>query len=1135
MTEPDLLQLDAAHRARALELASFIVEAPAGAGKTELLTQRYLKLLALVREPEEIVAITFTNKAAAEMRGRVLQSLQDARDAVPVTQPHKQVTRGLAAAALARSDASDWNLLEQPGRLRINTIDALCGMLARQMPLMSRLGAQPAVVENADAHYREAARRVIAMLEDEAGAGAVTESLRHFDNNVAQLAALLADMLKRRDQWLHHAGHTSEQQDVKTALRHLIEHDMRRAAEIFDARLQRQLMPVARYAAGNLGGDHALRDWETPLQITTEALPMWRALCDLLLTKEGELRKTVNVNNGFPPNEESKTRKSMLLEIIAEISDPQALARLRALPDLCDHDEEWRIVGNLARLLQLGAAHLTAVFQEAGEVDFVEISNRALQALEENESGPSELAMRLDYRIQHLLVDEFQDTSPAQVALLERLTQGWEPDDGRTLFCVGDPMQSIYRFRKADVGLFLHAAAAGIGHLALERLNLTRNNRSCPAVVDWVNTCFARVFPPHDSVTRGAISYRRFAATRAPMPGEGVLVHALVADNGTDADALAQLEAAHVADLIEQERRENPCCEIAVLVRARAHLEALVAEIRRNRPQLKFQAVEIEGLSGRQAVQDAVALTRAMLHRADRVHWLAVLRAPWCGLTLADLHALAADDHTSTIWRLMQDEERVARLSADGQRRLEHVRATLAESFAHQGRQSLRRWVESAWLRLAGAECLWDAGDARDVQAWFDLVEKQDGAGTLAPDQLEAALAELYAAPDAEADGHLQFMTLHKSKGLEFDTVILPGLNRLLKSDDSRLVLWEEVQIDGEPPQLVAAPLVPRHLRDDTKTPYDYLRGLENERSANESARVLYVGVTRAIRRLHLVGALCVGNKGEIKPANASMLALLWDATNEAFHRAAENPLTPETQTDGGDFTPQLIRLPRPELPRIFSEASPLSHAREKTEEVLPLPRAGEACPEPCRRGWGEGDDESSRKNTRNQQDSLPADCGTLAHLYMEMIANEGAESWSAERLQSLQPAMRVWLRQQGHAAAEADQGSAEVLRNLLMTLASEQGRWVLRARPDAQAEYALARAEAHGISTHVMDRTFVEDGERWIIDYKSARLDDSADFAQAAEQHRDQLERYAGLFAAEGLPIRKAVFFLAHGRLAEL
>lgn len=1113
MNEPDLLQLDAANRERALEMASFIVEAPAGAGKTELLTQRYLKLLSVVREPEEIVAITFTNKAAAEMRVRVLQSLQDAQEGVPVTLPHKRRTRGLAEAALERSRELGWSLTEQPGRLRINTIDSLCSMLARQMPLMSRFGAQPGVSEDADMHYREAARRTLAMLEDEEGKGPVTEALRYFDNDTGRLSVLLAEMLSRRDQWLHHAGRSSAQEEAEAALRHLVEHDIRRGAVIVPERLQQMLMPVARYAASHLPCDHPvslLLDWDTPIRTVPEALPMWRALCDLLLTTGGECRKErgITIKNGFPPNEEGKRYKQLLLDALAQIPDPQPLARLRLLPDMRNHDEEWQVVGHLARLLQLGAAHLTGVFQEAGEVDFVEISMRALQALED-ETGPTELAMRLDYRIQHLLVDEFQDTSPAQIALLERLTQGWEPDDGRTLFCVGDPMQSIYRFRKADVGLFLHAAEKGIGHLTLERLHLMRNNRSCPAVIDWVNACFARVFPPHDSVTRGAISYRRFAATRDPMEDEGVLVHPLVSTNGAGADGLAQLEARHVADLVEQERCAYPGRTIAVLVRARNHLEALVAEIRRNRPDLKFQAVEIECLGDRQSVQDVMALTRAMLHRADRVHWLAILRAPWCGLTLTDLHALAADDHVSTLWRLMQDEARVARLSEDGQRRLGHVRKVLEESFAHQGRQPMRRWVESAWLRLGGPECLWAAGDVRDVQAYFDLIEKLDMTGAFDPDQLEQALAELYAAPDAEADGSLQFMTLHKSKGLEFDTVILPGLHRQPRNADSPLLLWEEVKIDDDAPQLVAAPWLPHHLRDGMPTPYDYLRGLECERSVNEAARVLYVGATRAIRRLHLVGAICLDAKDGVKPPTGSFLELLWETVGGAFLQAAEMPRAPLESIDNADFAPQLIRLPAPHIPPLLVAEG----------------------------GMAQGD--NPRDLIRNRtQGSLDASCGTLAHLYMEMIARDGIECWSRERLFQLQPAMQAWLHRQGHGSDEADRGAVTIVRHLVTTLESEQGRWVLQPRTGAESEYALSTAEEQKIATHVMDRTFVENGQRWIVDYKSAWLGESADdttLRAFAEQYRNQLERYAGLFQDEALVIRKAVFFLAHGRLVEL
>ncbi|EEF27105.1 conserved hypothetical protein [Ricinus communis] len=351
MDDQHLLLEDTLNRQRALELESFIVEAPAGAGKTELLTQRYLKLLAVVNEPEEIVAITFTNKAAAEMRSRVLQSLQDAADAIPIDKPHKQTTRELALHALARSAELGWDLLAQPGRLRINTIDSLSSNLARQMPLMSRFGAQPAVSEDVGVHYLEAARRTLAMLEDEGGNGAVTEALRYLDNDTVRLSNLLAEMLARRDQWLEHAGRQSVLAEVEAALRHLIQQDIAAAAAVLTPRLQQHLMSAARYAASNLACDceiALLVDWETTIPPTPEALSMWRSACELLLTQKGDLRKSVTVKQGFPPGEESKPYKEMLAEVIASIADASPLARLRELPDPRGDEDEHRIVTALA-------------------------------------------------------------------------------------------------------------------------------------------------------------------------------------------------------------------------------------------------------------------------------------------------------------------------------------------------------------------------------------------------------------------------------------------------------------------------------------------------------------------------------------------------------------------------------------------------------------------------------------------------------------------------------------------------------------------------------------------------------------------------------------------------------------------
>ncbi len=1104
----DLLQLDADNRRKAIEPASFIVEAPAGAGKTELLTQRYLKLLSGVNEPEEIVAITFTNKAAAEMRGRVLQSLQDAASAQPVTQPHKQVTRELALAALDRSNTRNWDLLAQPARLRINTIDSLCSLLARQMPLMSRLGGQPAVSDDASVHYQEAAQRTLAMLEDEDGSGAITDALRYLDNDTGKLAGLLADMLAKRDQWLSHAARQPVQEEAENALRHLIRQDILRAAALIAPAVQSRLMPIARYAASNLPCDDPialLLDWDTPIPATPEALPLWQALSDLLLTQKDEWRKSITVKQGFPAGNDSKPHKEALAEILAALPDPQALARIRKLPQPSHDDEEWRIIGSLAALLQLAAAHLTTVFQEAGEVDFVEIAKRALDALGDD-AEPTDLALRLDYRIQHLLVDEFQDTSPAQVRLLEKLTAGWQAGDGRTIFCVGDPMQSIYRFRKAEVGLFLQVADSGIGHLTLDRLHLTRNNRSCPAVVDWVNTAFARVFPAQDNATSGGIRYRPFAATRAPLPDEGVVVHPLVAENGASSEAMASMEATTVAGLIAALQSADPTRTIAVLVRARNHLTALVAEIRKNHRELRFQAVEIEALAGRQVVQDLLALSHALLHRADRVHWLAILRAPWCGLTLADLHVLAGDNHRATIWALMNDEARIARMSEDGQQRLRHVREILTQAMARRGRQPLRRWIEGVWLMLGGAQCLWESSDVNDVQALLDIIGRLDAQGDIS--KLSQEAEKLYAAADATADGRLQFMTIHKSKGLEFDTVILPGLHRDSRGDDNPLVLWEEVPLEHGRTELAAAPMIPKDKRKDTPAAYDYLRLLENERAENENARVLYVAATRAIRSLHLVGVARTDSKGEAKVTANTPLGLLWPTVAASFNETTASTGAPAV--DNASFTPDLIRLNNLEVATLF--AQPIATANQAT-------RFGE----------------EAQEATHHQ---LEAHIGTLAHRYIELIAKTGPQDWNAQRTAALHPAMTRWLQQCGHTEADAKMGAARVVSALNATIASKSGRWVLALRSQAESELALATADNKGIGMHVIDRTFVENNERWIIDYKSTMLGENAGaeaLEREAQRYRPQLERYAGLFAEECLPVRKAIFFMAHGQLIEL
>jgi ATP-dependent exoDNAse (exonuclease V) beta subunit len=212
---------DTALREKALDpRRSFIVQAPAGSGKTELLIQRLLVLLAHAEQPEEIAAITFTRKAAGEMRHRLLEALENAagdssensgEGPTGHLQPghlqlgHLQLQGRRARAVLERDREQGWNLLESPGRLRIQTIDSFCAALARQSPLGSGLGEHPGISGDPSALYQAAAQATLAGIETEGAEGeAVGRLLLHLDNHQPRVAGLLVAMLARRDQWLRH-------------------------------------------------------------------------------------------------------------------------------------------------------------------------------------------------------------------------------------------------------------------------------------------------------------------------------------------------------------------------------------------------------------------------------------------------------------------------------------------------------------------------------------------------------------------------------------------------------------------------------------------------------------------------------------------------------------------------------------------------------------------------------------------------------------------------------------------------------------------------------------------------------------------------------------------------------------------
>ena len=1093
-----MIARDNAARAEALDTRrSFIVQAPAGSGKTALLTQRVLALLAEVEAPEQIVAMTFTRKAAAEMRQRILGELQDPRRPEECTAEHEAHTRRLAQAARARDAAMGWQLSHASNRLRITTIDGFCGGLVRRAPWLSGAGGMPSLVDDARPHHRVAARRTIAQRDRNDALGeALRRLLDHVDGHAERLTAMLAALIARRDAWrgLLSGDRQAMREVLESHLHALCTDTMARAHAALSSEQRARWWASAQVAAQHLPEDGALQAAVALGHLPQDAgeCGHWPALCSVLLTKEGALRKSVDKRIGFPTSvRAAKAEHEALLQELAAGADAEpALRSLAALVAPRYQDAQWRTLEDLLAVFRHALAELSLCFSEQGAADHTEIALRALDALGDP-AAPSPLLLRLDHRIQHLLVDEFQDTSDVQMRLLERLTAGWETGDGRSLFLVGDPMQSIYRFRNANVGLFLQARRRGIGHLSLTPLTLTRNFRSQQGIVDWVNTTFSQVFGEEDA-QRGAVAFAPAAATHPQLPGEAV--HWYSGDELEEAERIAALCAA------------TPAGEsVAILVRGRSHLRHILPALQS--AGIAAQAVDIDPLGERPVVQDLIALTRAINTPGDRIAWLAVLRAPWCGLPLPELQDLCEGlPNGAALWPALDRAAQQGRLSAHAQARLARVLPVLRKTMQRRGRDSLATLVEYAWRQLGGPACVRDPTALTHAAAMLDaLAEASEGAPAIDAVTLDQALDGLFANASALGGTHVQIMTMHKAKGLQFDHVILPGLHRAARSSERPALVQSSVLL-GEHEAPLLAPIPHRESEDDALYRLLHQR-IEGARDRAEAERLLYVAATRAIRSLHCFADLPSKADGGVKIGNG-LLSHLWPAVGDEVLRqrdaSRDEPLSDGRSDEALPArSPSLQRLPLDWTPPPSPEALPAATAPAVTPETIPpFDWAGERA----------------------------RVTGTLYHLCVERIACDGLDRWDRERWEAQRPWLMARARAAGLDATDAEATVAQVFTAVDNTLADSHGRWLLQDHAGGHACELAMDSMTDGIFRRLrIDRTFIDDqGERWIVDYKTGTHgggDLDAFIANEIERYRGQLERYAALFADEGRPLRLALY----------
>jgi ATP-dependent exoDNAse (exonuclease V) beta subunit len=843
-------------------------------------------------------------------------------------------------------------------------------------------------------------------------------------------------------------------------------------------------------------------DGDVPGEAPDDA-SLWLGLATLLLTEGGTPRKAFDYKLGMPPGLAAKPLKQRARSVTAALEPleevTQRLDACRRLPEPRYEAGEWRVLQAQLVVLQLAAAELEMVFAERRAADYSRFALAARQALGP-EDAPTDTALALDAKLHHVLVDEFQDTSESQVQLLEGLTAGWQRGDGRTLFLVGDPMQSIYRFRNAEVGLFLNVRDRGLGGVELEPLKLAVNFRSTKPVVDWVNQCFAQVFPASDDETTGAVKYSPSTSAEGAGAEGGVRVHALFRRS-------RMYEASLVVDIVQQRLAADEESRVAILVQSRSHLVDIVAELARRAVQ--FQATDIDPLGERPIVLDLLALTRAIAHPADRAAWLATLRAPWCGLTLAELHALCGDDREATLPELLRNSERQGRLEPDARERLIRTWTVLAEAPDDTRRFGLRDAVERAWLALGGPATAESERALDEAQAYLDQLAELERRATGPVDlaQLAEALEKLYAPSRPSKDIRVELLTVHKAKGLQFDTVIVPGLDRRPRSDARRLLQWARL-LGTDRHDLVVAPVAGTGARPNKL--YAWLEALEAGKLEQEKRRLLYVAATRAKRWLHLFGSCRLAEDDDgaaaiARPSASVALGLLWPAVEQEFVQRLR-----EVGSVEGETAPAIAR--DPPLRRLPLGWQPPALEAPRLAATTPLHAAA---PPAVEFDWAT---ETARH------------VGTVVHRELQRLARAGADTKLGDELTRRR--YRDELAELGVPEERRAAAVDRVVRAVRRMLEDERGRWLLDPAHTAAAnELALTGRIDGDVVSIVIDRTFVDaDGTRWIVDYKTsshegANLEGFLDSEQ--ERYRPQLERYAALLRGVGTePVRLGLYF---------
>ena len=1076
---------------------SFIVQAPAGSGKTELIIQRYLCLLANVDLPSKIICVTFTKKATSEMRERIHLALTNARlkNYKPHTD-HAIKTWQLAQQCCSHAQKLGWSIDDLAKNCLILTIDAAIAHWLSLAPPPYCMWGSYELISQPEPFYKHVTEdflQTYCLHYDSLCYKSYQNLLLYHQCDQAYVISILYNALITREQWLPFIFEAKHNQSFIRIMRASFEkftHDklekIQKIAGKTIAHLCNSLKRIhdripMEYL--NLIDQNSIPDYNTPVE--KWGLESWKKCIRILLTTTGSWRKRLQTKHGFlAASIRKKLHKSESLELenlhatyykqLEILQDHKTLhielSEIISLPML--EDNEWQSLAPLLDILPPLVAHLHVSMHEQKMVDFTTRSTQLLQAFEDEQS-PKPLSLSIYQSLDHILIDEFQDTSRSQFVLFEKVVKSWQGETKQTITLVGDPMQSIYGFRQADVRLFRQVQVQGIAHLKPKPLYLSRNYRSDRNLVSWFNDCFNYL------EQNNPIKMFHLSDPTRDYQDNGVYWRECENEND---------EAQAVCKTIQKHQLTNPNDSIAILVKARSHLNSILPILQTYH--IDYQAIGIEYLSKNQTMLDCVTLSLLGQDLRNRAHWIALLRSPFCGLSWEDIHRLCQPTE-SIIWHNICENNQA--LSDHAQSVIHRIQPILATYIEHYNRIETGKLSLALWHALGGCYVLSNSSVYHTITTFFHEIDRHiKSKQQLNHTACIAILNSINIPNQTKSPNPVQVMTIHKAKGLQFDLVICPGLDRTAPPKDKSLVNIHTLTYKDN--QACILHTYPKNTSRVSQL-QNYLRITQEKMLEEEQIRLCYVAFTRAKKQLRLYYRQSLNDK---VPARSWMKFL------EAF------------------IQQQPIKIEKTKEHKGNTQEQEIGHAKPNTYYAL-------------EKNWQHPVKQATAPTLQKSQwhhHDQSATWGDIIHAYLNTQNHKDIyKNNTRQQLMLLACDQGIHIAQQKDTIDWICKRIEDMHQDTVF-------QWIFKKRKICHHEQAILYQQ----KMYRIDRYFIEDDTLWVIDFKThgiAKKQNSIAITnKTLDQYTHQLAIYHDALVAlyPNKMIKTAIYFplQTHWRLIE-